>query len=102
VLLLDEDDGALELPEEAPEAGWSLEDEDALELGELGALLLGVEELPAEELELGLDGAALLGELEDDEDELGELGRLVMSLDVELELEPELAPRFASPGRSQP
>lgn len=76
-------------------ADWSLDDELELELG-----LLGVAELPEDELgELGVVA------LPDTELEL-DLGRLVVSLD-EPALEPDvvpvpLAPRLASPPRSQP
>ena len=102
----------LPLPEADPSLpAVSLPLEEELELGE--------DEVPDPELELGLDGVAL----EDEDEELGELGvvalpdiepdpdapgeRLVASLDEpdedDPEVAPELAPRLASPaGRSQP
>jgi hypothetical protein len=103
------------LPDAEPEDGL---DEVSLD-PELLELELGEDEVPEPELELGLDGVAL----DEDEDELGELGvvalpdiepdpdapgeRFVASLDEpdedDPEVAPELAPRFASPaGRSQP
>jgi hypothetical protein len=103
----------LVLPDAEPDDGV----EDVSLDPELLELELG-DEVPEPELELGLDGVAL----EDEDDELGELGvvalpdiepepeapgeRFVASLEApdedEPEVAPEVAPRFASPGRSQP
>lgn len=97
----------------APEVEPSLPAASLAPLEELELGVLGEDELPEAELELGLDGVVL-----EDEDELGELGvvalpeaepgRLLMSLELEPEEdddEPGVAPELpfvASPGRSQP